>query len=131
MDEDRTARPAPLRVLLCDDAADIRALFRIELEAEGDITVIALASSGEEAIDLARSTRPDVTLVDLGLPGKSGLETIDDLVSERAGGAIVARGRGGADRELELRSDEVAESQRHSDAAVLASARHADKRPDA
>lgn len=87
MDEGRTA--LPVRVLLCDDAADIRMLFRIELEAEGDIAVIALASTGEEAIDLARNARPDVTLIDLGLPGKSGLETIDDLVAEGIGGAIV------------------------------------------
>jgi len=80
---------SPIDVLVCDDAADIRMLFRIELEQDGDIAVVGLAASGEEAIDVARRTRPAVALIDLGLPGKSGLETLDELLSERLVGAVV------------------------------------------
>lgn len=80
---------APIRVLVCDDAADIRALFRLELEADGDIAVVGLAGGGEEAIAIARRERPHVALVDLELPGLPGLETIALLHAERLAGAIL------------------------------------------
>jgi DNA-binding NarL/FixJ family response regulator len=83
------APSGPIRVLVCDDAADVRALFRIELELDGDIAVVALASSGEEAIELGRRLRPAVALIDLGLPARSGLETLDELLAERLAGAVV------------------------------------------
>ena len=81
---------APIRVLVCDDAADIRALFRIELEADGDIEVVGLAGDGEEAIALARRERPRVALIDLELPGVSGLETNGRLHAQRLAGALLA-----------------------------------------
>ncbi|UJR82886.1 response regulator [Sandaracinus amylolyticus] len=64
------SRTSPPTVLIVDDFADARALLRTLLEARGYHTVEA--SDGEQAIALAREVRPDVVLLDLGLPVVSG-----------------------------------------------------------
>ncbi|WP_329083680.1 MULTISPECIES: response regulator transcription factor [unclassified Streptosporangium] len=63
-----------IRVLLADDQAMIRASLRIILEDQPDITVVAEASDGVEAIEQARRTRPDVCLVDIQMPRLDGIE---------------------------------------------------------
>jgi DNA-binding NarL/FixJ family response regulator len=63
-----------IRILLADDHALMRAGFRALLEHEGDISVVAEAADGEEAVALARETRPDVVLMDLSMPGIGGVE---------------------------------------------------------
>jgi DNA-binding NarL/FixJ family response regulator len=62
-----------IRVLLADDQGLIRAGFRVLLEAADDIEVIGEAVNGEQAIELARSARPDVILMDIRMPGTDGL----------------------------------------------------------
>ncbi|GAA3163422.1 response regulator transcription factor [Nonomuraea salmonea] len=64
----------PIRVLLADDQAMIRASLRIILEDQPDIVVIAEAGDGDEAIEQARRTRPDVCLVDVQMPRLDGIE---------------------------------------------------------
>lgn len=64
----------PIRVLLADDHAVLRAGLRALLDAERDIEVVGEAGTGEEAIDLARSLDPDVVVMDLSMPGGGGLE---------------------------------------------------------
>ncbi|WP_436762486.1 response regulator [Streptosporangium sp. V21-05] len=63
-----------IRVLLADDQAMIRASLRIILEDQPDITVVAEAGDGVEAIEQARRTRPDVCLVDVQMPRLDGIE---------------------------------------------------------
>jgi DNA-binding NarL/FixJ family response regulator len=63
-----------IRVLLADDQAMIRGGLRLILEDQPDIEVVAEAADGTEAIRLARHLRPDVSLVDIRMPGKDGLE---------------------------------------------------------
>jgi DNA-binding NarL/FixJ family response regulator len=63
-----------IRVLLADDQAMIRGGLRLILEDQPDITVVAEAADGTEAIRLARQLRPDVCLVDIRMPGKDGIE---------------------------------------------------------
>ncbi len=63
-----------LTVLLVDDHALVRRGFRRILEDDPQITVIAEASDGEEAVRLAAKTRPAVIVLDCALPGMSGLE---------------------------------------------------------
>lgn len=63
-----------IRVLLADDQAMIRASLRIILEDQPDITVVAEAGDGVEAIEQARRTRPDVCLVDIQMPRLDGIE---------------------------------------------------------
>jgi len=62
-----------IRVLLADDQALIRAGFRVLLEAADDIEVVGEAVNGEQAIELARASRPDVILMDIRMPGTDGL----------------------------------------------------------
>ncbi|MGN9781128.1 response regulator [Nonomuraea sp. ZG12] len=63
-----------IRVLLADDQEMIRASLRIILEDQPDITVVAEAGDGVEAIEQARRTRPDVCLVDVQMPRLDGIE---------------------------------------------------------
>ena len=65
-----------VRVVLADDHAIVRAGLREYLEAKGAATVVGQCSSGVEVIDLLRTVKADVLVLDLQMPGRSGLETI-------------------------------------------------------
>ena len=64
----------PVRVLLVDDQALVRAGFRMILDSEPDIDIVGEASDGLEAIDAVRRDRPDVVLMDIRMPELDGLE---------------------------------------------------------
>ncbi len=69
-----------IRVLLADDDRLVRSGLRALLDAESDITVVGEAADGREAIDRARTTQPDVVLMDLNLGiGPSGAATTSVL----------------------------------------------------
>ncbi len=63
-----------ISVLLVDDHSLVRRGFRRMLEDEEDIHVVGEASDGEEAVNLARSLKPQVVVMDCALPGISGLQ---------------------------------------------------------
>ena len=63
-----------LRVLLADDHPVFRHGLRDLLEDTDDLQVVGEASSGEEAVSLAQETQPDVVLMDVKMPGISGIE---------------------------------------------------------
>lgn len=73
-----------IRVALVDDHALVRAGFRHILTREADIEVVGEGASGEEGVALARNLQPDVILMDLHLPGISGMEATERIV--RGGG---------------------------------------------
>lgn len=62
-----------IRVLLADDQALLRGAFRVLIDAEDDMEVVGEAADGREAVELARTTRPDVVLMDIRMPGVDGL----------------------------------------------------------
>jgi DNA-binding NarL/FixJ family response regulator len=62
-----------ITVALADDQALVRAGFRALLDAEADISVVAEAADGEEAVELAHRHRPDVVLMDVRMPRTDGL----------------------------------------------------------
>jgi two-component system NarL family response regulator len=65
---------SPLKVMLVDDHYLVRMGLTSVINLEPDMTVCAEASTGEQAISMYRSLRPDVLLMDLRLPGMSGVE---------------------------------------------------------
>ncbi len=68
----------PLRVMLVDDHALVRSAIRQALLAP-DIEVVGEASSAEEALAMAPMLRPDLLLLDIDMPGLSGIETVREL----------------------------------------------------
>jgi DNA-binding NarL/FixJ family response regulator len=72
-----------VRILLADDHALVRAGIRRILEAEPDLTVVAEAADGAEAVELARSTAPDLAILDISMPRMTGLQAAREL-SRRA-----------------------------------------------
>jgi DNA-binding NarL/FixJ family response regulator len=63
-----------IKVLIADDQALVRAGFRMILETDPDVRVVAEADDGAEAVEAALRTRPDVALMDIRMPGMDGLE---------------------------------------------------------
>ena len=72
----------PVRVLLADDHALVRAGIRALLEDLEGVTVVAEAGNGSEVLELARKHRPDVVLLDISMPGLGGLEVSAQLGQE-------------------------------------------------
>ncbi|MFD7651922.1 response regulator [Streptomyces albidoflavus] len=62
-----------IRVLLADDQALLRSAFRVLVDSEPDMEVVGEAADGDQALELARATRPDVVLMDIRMPGTDGL----------------------------------------------------------
>ena len=68
-----------IRVLLAEDQTMLRGALAALLDLEPDITVIAQAANGHEALKLARDLSPDVIVTDIEMPQKTGLELASDL----------------------------------------------------
>src|ERR1700755_681558 len=71
-----------IRVLLADDQTLVRTGFRVILEAEGDIEVVAEADTGHEAIRQAQLARPDVILMDIRMPELDGLAATEEILRQ-------------------------------------------------
>jgi two-component system response regulator NreC len=72
----------PIRVLLVDDHAVVRSGLRRVLEAEPDIDVVAEAGSARDAVFEARARKPDVIVMDVVMPGTSGIEATPSVLHE-------------------------------------------------
>ncbi|MET8140993.1 response regulator transcription factor [Sphaerisporangium sp. NPDC005288] len=68
-----------IRVLLAEDQGMMRGALALLLGLEDDIEVVAQVSSGEEVVAAALEQRPDVALLDIEMPGRSGLDAAADL----------------------------------------------------
>jgi DNA-binding NarL/FixJ family response regulator len=71
-----------IRVLIADDQALVRTGFRVILEAEGDIEVVAEAKNGNEAIRQAALSRPQVVLMDIRMPELDGLAATEQILRQ-------------------------------------------------
>ena len=80
MTGETSARPQPeVGVLICDDYASMRALLRIIIEDRPGLAVVGEAADGHEAIVEAKRLQPDVILLDLAMPYKTGLAALEQL----------------------------------------------------
>ncbi|HZO68867.1 MAG: response regulator transcription factor [Kribbellaceae bacterium] len=71
--------PSPIRVLLADDEGLVRSGFKVLLDLEDDITVVGEATTGAEAVERARATRPDVIVMDIRMPQLDGIEATREI----------------------------------------------------
>jgi DNA-binding NarL/FixJ family response regulator len=76
---DRSGDAAPIRVLCIEDHAVVREGIGLIIDMEPGMTVVGSAASGEEGVALHRALRPDITLMDLELPGIDGIEAIQQI----------------------------------------------------
>ena len=81
--------PSLIRILTVDDHPLLRKGIAALVNAEDDMKLVAEASSGEEALEKFRVHRPDVTLMDIQLPGLNGIETISQIQNEFPNARII------------------------------------------
>lgn len=84
-----TTTDKPISVLLVDDHTLFRSGIRSLLQRYPDFTVVGEASDGVEGIKRAKQLRPDVVLLDLNMPGMSGLETLQLLLQDCPDTAVI------------------------------------------
>jgi DNA-binding NarL/FixJ family response regulator len=78
-----------IRVLLVDDQPLIRAGLRMLCDAEPDLSVVGEADNGRDAVSLAARLSPDVTVMDLRMPGVDGITATRRILAERPGARIL------------------------------------------
>jgi two-component system NarL family response regulator len=79
----------PIRVLIADDHSIFRQGLAMIISRDPDMTVIAQAENGQQAIDLFREHQPDVTLMDLRMPQVEGVEAITAIRTESKSARII------------------------------------------
>jgi two-component system response regulator NreC len=78
-----------LRILLADDHIVMRTGLRALLERQPDLEVVGESENGRETIELAASLRPDVVVMDVGMPDMNGIEATKAIVTQRPTTAVV------------------------------------------
>ena len=86
---DTPPRGRRVRVLLADDHVTVRYGLKLLIDAEPDMTVIAEAGDGDEAVRKALETKPDVVVMDISMPGMNGLAATRALKKARPDVAII------------------------------------------
>ncbi|CAN5206699.1 response regulator transcription factor [soil metagenome] len=84
-----TSQPDATRVLIADEQSLFREAVKVVLETQPDISVVAEAADGRRAIAEAARTRPDVALVDVGLPDCDSMEATSAIVDRVPGCRVV------------------------------------------
>jgi len=78
-----------LRILLADDHKLLRSGLRLLLERQPDMTVVAEADDGREAVRNAATSKPDVVVLDIGMPNLNGIEACVQITQENSAIAVV------------------------------------------
>jgi len=79
----------PINVLLVDDHAVVRMGFKMLLESDADIKVVAEADSGENGVKMYMEHKPDVVVMDITMPGIGGLEATDRIIAKDSSARIL------------------------------------------
>jgi two-component system response regulator NreC len=78
-----------IRILLADDHTLIRRGLRLVIEQQPDLTVVGEAEDGRQAVALAASLKPDVAVLDIGMPNLNGIEAAKQISEGESGAAVV------------------------------------------
>jgi two-component system, NarL family, response regulator DesR len=78
-----------MRIMIAEDQTMVRQALVALLELEPDLDVVAQAASGDEALAMARKLQPDVAVLDIEMPGPSGIQVAGELTASGFGGGIV------------------------------------------
>jgi two-component system response regulator NreC len=78
-----------IRVLLADDHNLIRHGLRLVIEQQPDLIVVGEAGDGREAVSLAASVKPNVAVLDIGMPNLNGIEAAKQITEGESGAAVV------------------------------------------
>jgi two-component system, chemotaxis family, chemotaxis protein CheY len=78
MKQNALVRDSKKRVMIVDDVADIRLMLRYIIEKENYV-IVAEAANGLEAVEKYREHRPDITIMDIDMPFKTGVEAAEEI----------------------------------------------------
>lgn len=81
--------PEAISLMLVDDHFVVRSGLASSLELEDDLRIVAEADRGEDALEIYREKRPDVVIMDLQLPGISGIEATREICQEEDGAKVL------------------------------------------
>jgi DNA-binding NarL/FixJ family response regulator len=79
-----------MKILLADDHAMMRHGLRAILEKEMDVQLVEEASNGREAVEVARRMRPNVIVMDIGMPGLNGVDATREIIAENRDAKVIA-----------------------------------------
>ena len=78
-----------LRILMADDHVVMRTGLRVLLERQSNLEVVGESANGRETIELAASLKPDVVVMDVGMPSLNGIEATKAIVTQRPVTAVI------------------------------------------
>jgi DNA-binding NarL/FixJ family response regulator len=78
-----------IRVLIVDDHALVRTGLSLLLDREDDIDVVGEAGDGDEGVRAARLEKPDVVLLDVVMPGRTGIDVCQEVISASKGKVLM------------------------------------------
>jgi DNA-binding NarL/FixJ family response regulator len=90
----------PIRILIAEDHLIARVGVKTIINTQPDMTVVGEAANGTQAVELFRKLRPDVTLMDVRMPGVGGVEAIIAIRAEFANASIIALSTYGGDEDI-------------------------------
>lgn len=85
----QTPQPGSVRVMVIDDSLTVRTVFSRMIDREVDLAIVGLAATAEQALMVLRSTKVDVVLLDLEMPGMGGLEALPAILETAHGGQVL------------------------------------------